>query len=92
VEQAITSLGAGWQLLILTNAPTPCRWWQMCRPEQLKDIAATAVAPKAQHVFALLVAENHEPQNALVHFTAGAKLDSIVQKLLNRLGKHGSGA
>jgi hypothetical protein len=55
-------------------------------------LAATAVAPNAQHVFALLVAENHEVQNALVHFTAGAKLDSIVQKLLNRLGRDGSGA
>ena len=62
------------------------------RAEQLKDLAATAVASNAQHVFALLVAENHEVQNALAHFTAGAKLDSIVQKLLNRLGKHGSGA
>lgn len=57
-----------------------------------QDLAATAVAPNAQHVFALLVAENHKVQNALAHATAGAKLDSIVQKLLNRLGKHGSGA
>ncbi|KQQ59466.1 hypothetical protein ASF66_16290 [Pseudomonas sp. Leaf129] len=64
----------------------------MRRPEQLKDLAATAVAPNGQHVFALLVAENHEVQNTLAHFTVGAKLDSIVQKLLNRLGKHGSGA
>lgn len=89
MAEAISSLGAGWQLLILTNAPPPCRWWQMRRPEQLKDLAATAVASNAQHVFALLVAENNEVQNALAHVTAGAKLDSIVKKLLNRLGRDG---
>lgn len=48
--------------------------------------------PNAQHVFALLIAESQEVQNALAHVTAGAKLDSIVQKLLNRLGRDGSGA
>ena len=56
------------------------------RAEQLKDLAATAVAPNAQHVFALLLAENHEIQNALAQVTAGAKVDSVVQELQNRLG------
>ena len=56
------------------------------RAEQLKDLAATAVAPNAQHVFALLLAENNEVQNALAQVTAGAKVDSVVQELQNRLG------
>ncbi len=56
------------------------------RAEQLKDLAATAVAPNAQHVFSLLLAENHEVQNALAQVTAGAKVDSVVQELQNRLG------
>ena len=56
------------------------------RAEQLKDLAATAVAPNAQHVFALLLAENHEVQNALAQVTAGAQIDSVVQELQNRLG------
>lgn len=56
------------------------------RAEQLKDLAATAVAPNAQHVFALLLAENHEVQNVLAQVTAGAKVDSVVQELQNRLG------
>ncbi|MEB2873013.1 hypothetical protein, partial [Pseudomonas rhizosphaerae] len=51
------------------------------RAEQLKDLAATAVAPNAQHVFALLLAENNEVQNALAQVTAGAKVDSVVQEL-----------
>ncbi len=62
------------------------------RAEQLKDLAATAVASNAQHVFALLVAENNEVQNALAHFTVGARVDSVVQELRNRLGRDGSGA
>ena len=56
------------------------------RAEQLKDLASTAVAPNAQHVFSLLLAENHEVQNALAQVTAGAKVDSVVQELQNRLG------
>jgi hypothetical protein len=56
------------------------------RAEQLKDLAATAVAPNAQQVFSLLLAENHEVQNALAQVTAGAKVDSVVQELQNRLG------
>lgn len=56
------------------------------RAEQLKDLAATAVAPNAQHVFSLLLAENNEVQNALAQVTAGAKVDSVVQELQNRLG------
>lgn len=56
------------------------------RAEQLKDLAATAVAPNAQHVFALLLAENNKVQNALAQVTAGAKVDSVVQELQNRLG------
>jgi len=56
------------------------------RAEQLKDLAATAVAPNAQHVFALLLAENNEVQNSLAQVTAGAKVDSVVQELQNRLG------
>ncbi|MBD8733583.1 two-partner secretion domain-containing protein [Pseudomonas sp. CFBP 13710] len=56
------------------------------RAEQLKDLASTAVAPDAQHVFSLLLAENHEVQNALAQVTAGAKVDSVVQELQNRLG------
>jgi hypothetical protein len=45
------------------------------RAEQLKALAATAAAPDAHHIFALLVAENHEAQNASAHFTVGAKVD-----------------
>ncbi|WP_296246870.1 filamentous hemagglutinin N-terminal domain-containing protein [Pseudomonas sp. UBA4194] len=56
------------------------------RAEQLKDLAATAVAPNAQQVFALLLAENNEVQNALAQVTAGAQIDSVVQDLQNRLG------
>lgn len=59
---------------------------EQSRAEQLKDLAATAVAPNAQHVFALLLAENNEVQNALAQVTAGTKVDSVVQELQNRLG------